>query len=158
MAADLKDYMAFLAEVAEETGNEAFKAVDEEGLVALTVDESFTLNLQFVAAASKVLCFAPVCTLPPEASRELYRELLVAGLFGQETAGGFFALEPESETVVYNYLVDFDPQTLSPKAFERLLEKILGMVELWRERLAQRLEATPELPMEPPTADAIFHP
>ena len=154
MAADLKDYVGFLTELAEETGNESFKAVDEEGLVALTVDETFSLNLQFVAASAKVLCFAPVCELPSTADRDLYRELLIAGLFGQETAGGFFALEPESETVVYNYLVDFDPQTLTPKAFERLLEEILGVVELWRERLTKRLEASTELP----TADTIFHP
>lgn len=154
MAADLKDYVDFLAELAEETGHESFKAVDDEGLVALTVDETFTLNLQFIAASSKVLCFAPVCELPPTADRNLYRELLIAGLFGQGTAGGFFALEPESETVVYNYLVDFDPQTLTPKTFERLLEEILGEVELWRERLTKRLEASSELP----TADAIFHP
>ena len=39
-------------------------------------------------------------------------------------------------------------------AFGQVLEEILGVVELWRERLTKRLEASSELP----TADTIFHP
>ena len=60
------------------------------------------VNLQLVEGTGRLLCFVEVAELPHDAPKAVYRDLLAGGLFGKETAGGYFAIEPETETVVYN--------------------------------------------------------
>ena len=88
-----------------------------------------------------------VATLPKTAGKAVYRELLVGSLFGRETAGGFFAVEPESETVVYHYLFDFDARTADAGDFVATLEKILSLVDIWAGKIADAFA-------EPSEADA----
>ncbi len=130
----IDDYKRFLDEVRSETGIEAFKA-DDSGLVSVRVDDAYNVNLQFVAATGKVLCFVEVAELPTDAPREVYRDLLAGGLFGKDTAGGYFALEPESETVVYNYFFDLHVAAHDVEDFISSLEKILQLCDLWAERI-----------------------
>ena len=52
----IEDYKNFLAEVRKETGIEALTP-DEGGLVTVNVDGKYNLNLQFIEATGKVLCF-----------------------------------------------------------------------------------------------------
>ena len=132
----LEDYKGFLAKLSEKTGLNF--TPDESGLVSLRVDDAYTLNLQYVAATSKILCFVDVATLPKTCDKAVYRDLLVGTLFGKDTAGGYFALEGESETVVYNYLFDFDPATTDPAATESVIENILMLVDMWAERIAEQ--------------------
>ena len=101
----IEDYKTFLTKVSEETGIAAFKP-NEDGFASMRVDDAYNVNFQFVEATGKVLCFVEVADLPKDAAKEVYRDLLVGGLFGKDTAGGYFALEPDSETVVYNYFFD----------------------------------------------------
>ena len=112
-----EDYDRFLAEVRKQTGIEALTS-DDAGLVSVSVDEKYNVNLQFVEASGKVLCFIEVATLPHDAPKAVYRDLLAGGLFGKETAGGYFALEAETETVVYNYFFDLETAALdsSPRS------------------------------------------
>ena len=91
----IEDYRAFLTKVSEEAGIPAFKP-SEDGLVSMRVDDAYNVNFQFVEATGKVLCFIEVAQLPPDASKAVYRDLLVGGLFGKDTAGGYFSLEPET--------------------------------------------------------------
>ena len=128
------DYDAFLAVLRKETGLEAF-AADESGLVSVRVDDAYNLNLQFVEATGNILCFVEVAGLPKDASREVYRALLAGGLFGKDTAGGYFALEPESEIVVYNYFFDFEKAATDPTGFIATLEKILQLCDIWAARI-----------------------
>lgn len=102
-----EDYNKFLSDVRNASGIESLTP-DESGLVSVRVDDAYNVNLQFVEATGKVLCFVEVATLPPDASKAVYRDLLVGGLFGKDTAGGYFAVEPESESVVYNYFFDLE--------------------------------------------------
>ena len=131
-------YEAFLEAIRKETGLEAFVA-DESGLVSVRVDDAYTLNLQFVEATGKLLCFVEVVTLPKNASASVFRDLLVGGLFGKDTAGGYFAVEPESETVVYNYFFDLATAAKDVEGFVSTLEKILQLCDIWAERIRRDL-------------------
>jgi len=127
-------YAKFLGEVRKATGIASFSA-DDTGLVSVRVDDAYNLNLQYVEATGKILCFVEVAELPKDASKIVYRDLLAGGLFGEETAGGYFALEPETETVVYNYSFDFQKASEDIDDFVATLEKILQLCDLWAERI-----------------------
>ena len=129
-----EEYDAFLAALRKETGIEAF-AADESGLVSIRVDDTYNVNLQFVEATGKILCFVEVTELPGDAPKEVYRDLLAGGLFGKDTAGGYFALEPESETVVYNYFFDLEAAANDVEDFTATLEKILQLCDIWAARI-----------------------
>lgn len=131
-------YDMFLSEVRKATGIEALKS-DDSGLVTVRVDDAYNVNLQFIEATDKILCFIEVAELPRDASREVYRDLLIGGLFGKDTAGGYFALEPETETVVYNYTFDFHKASEDVEDFISTLEKILQLCDIWAERIKRDL-------------------
>ena len=133
-----EDYDRFLAEVRKETGIEAI-AADEQGLVTVRVEDKYNVNLQFVEATGRILCFVEVAELPKDSPREVYRDLLAGGLFGKDTAGGYFALEEESEAVVYNYFFDLETAAKDVGDFVSTLEKILQLCDSWCERIDARL-------------------
>jgi len=128
------DYSMFLSEVRKATGIEAFKP-DDTGLVSVRVDDTYNVNLQFIEATGQMLCFVEVTELPPDAPKEVYRDLLAGGLFGKDTGGGYFTLEPESETVVYNYFFDFESASKDVEDFISTLEKMLQLCDIWAERI-----------------------
>ena len=131
-------YVKFLGEVREASGLESL-VPDESGLVSVRVDDTYNVNLQFIEATGKVLCFVEVAELPHDASKTVYRDLLAGGLFGKETAGGFFALEPTTETVVYNYMFDLEKASEDVEEFISTLEKILQLCDVWAERIKSDL-------------------
>ena len=133
-----EDYDRFLAEVRKETGIEAMVA-DESGLVTVRVDDKYNVNLQFVEATGRILCFVEVAVLPKDAPKEVYRDLLAGGLFGKDTAGGYFTLEAESESVVYNYFFDLEASAKDVDGFVSTLEKILQLCDSWCERIDESL-------------------
>ena len=132
------EFNGFLSEVRKASGVDAFQA-DETGLVSVRVDDAYNVNLQFIEATEKILCFVEVAELPKDAPREVYRDLLIGGLFGKDTAGGYFALEPETETVVYNYSFDFHKAAEDVEDFISTLEKILQLCDIWAERIKRDL-------------------
>ena len=132
-----EDYKKFLADVRKETGIEALTP-DDGGLVSVRVDDRFNVNLQFVEATGKVLCFVEVAQLSADASKNVYRDLLAGGLFGKDTAGGYFALEPETETVVYNYFFDLETAAKDVEDFVATVEKILQLCDVWAERIKEK--------------------
>lgn len=129
-----EDYIKFIAEVRKETGIEAL-VPDDSGLVMVNIDEKYNVNLQFVEATGNILCFIEVAQISPDADRHVYRDLLVAGLFGKETGGGYFTLEPETEIVVYNYFFDLEKAAADVEDFINTLEKILQLCDIWSERI-----------------------
>ena len=136
--ANFDDYRGFLDQVRKSTGIEAL-VPDDTGLVSVRVDDTYNVNLQFVEATGRVLCFVEVAELPPDAPRTVYRDLLAGGLFGKDTAGGYFAVEPESETVVYNYFFDLETAAKDIDDFVRTIEKILQLCDMWAERIKANL-------------------
>ena len=129
-----EDYTKFLKQIREETGIGSL-VPDASGLVSVRVEDRFNVNLQFVEATGKVLCFVEVAQLPADTSKDVYRDLPAGGLFGKETAGGYFALEPDTETVVYNYFFDLDRAAEDTEDFVDTIEKILQLCDLWAERI-----------------------
>ena len=136
----IEDYARFLKQIREQTGIDSLRP-DDAGLVSVRIDDAYNVNLQFVEPTGRILCFVEVAELPTDAPREVYRDLLAGGLFGKETAGGYFALEPESETVVYNYFFDLDRAAEDVEEFVATLEKILQLCDLWAERVKGALPA-----------------
>ena len=134
----LEDYRTFFEAVRKETGIEALTP-DEGGLVSIKVDDAYNVNFQFVEATGKVLCFIEVAELPTDAPKAVYRDLLSGGLFGRETAGGYFALEAESETVVYNYFFDLDEIAKDVELFVQTVERILQLCDMWAARIKESL-------------------
>ena len=115
---------------------------DETGLVTVRVDDTYTLNLQFIEATAKILCFVEVVELSKDAPKAVYRDLLAGGLFGKDTAGGFFTLEDASETVIYNYFYDGDVAARDLEEFVTTLEKILQLCDIWADRINSAMTAT----------------
>ena len=103
--------------------------------MTVRIDDAYNVNLQFIGATGKILYFVEVAQLPADTSKDVYRDLLAGGLFGKDTAGGFFALEPDTETVVYNYFFDLDRAAEDPEDFVDTIEKILQLCDLWAERI-----------------------
>ena len=131
----MQEYKTFLGQVAE-AASLATLEPDDEGLVSLRVEDEYTLNLQFIAATGKILCFVEIAQLDDEAPKEaIYRELLTGSLFGKDTAGGYFSLEPESESVIYNYVFDANQAAADPAEFADTLEKVLSLVDIWAGRI-----------------------
>ena len=141
--ANIDDYRSLLDQVRKVSGIEAF-APDETGLVSVRVDDKYNVNLQFVEATGRVLCFVEVVSLPADAPRAVYRDLLVGGLFGRDTAGGYFAIEPESETVVYNYFFDLEEAGKDVEDFIHSIENILQLCDIWAERIRRNLSGEVE--------------
>ena len=137
----MQDYNEFMEEVRKTTGIKALSP-DESGLVSVSVDEAYNVNFQFVEATGKILCFIEVAELPPDAPSAVFRDLLVGGLFGKDTAGGYFALEPETETVVYNYFFDLEAAAKDVEDFISTIEKILQLCDIWAERIKEKLSGT----------------
>ena len=133
-----EDYLKFMSEVRKVSGVDTLTP-DETGLVSIRVDDAYNVNLQFVEATGKILCFVEVTTLPPDASKAVYRDLLVGGLFGRDTGGGYFTIEPETETVVYNYFFDTARAAQDVDDFISTLEKILQLCDIWVERIRRDL-------------------
>ena len=133
-----EDYDRFLADVRKDTGIEAMTA-DDSGLVTVRVDDKYNVNLQFVEATGRILCFVELAVLPKDAPKEVYRDLLAGGLFGKDTCGGYFTLEAESESVVYNYFFDLESAAKDVDDFVSTLEKILQLCDIWCERIDAKL-------------------
>lgn len=132
-----EDYDLFLKEARRVTGIEGLLP-DETSLVSLRVWDEFTLNLQFVEKTGGILCFVEVAQLPEDADGDVYRDLLVGGLFGKETAGGYFALDSDTETVVYNYVLDLETVSKDVHVFISILEEILRLCAMWAERIGNK--------------------
>ncbi len=150
------DYVEFLAEIRKATGLQMITP-DAAGLVTVRVQDEFNLSLQFVEATGKILCFVEVAELPKDAGREVYRDLLAGGLFGQDTAGGYFTLESETEMVVYNYLFDFDRAAADSEEFVSTLEKILQLCDFWVERIKGDLSPSDAVSANSADARLDFH-
>lgn len=138
----IDDFKTFFATVRKQTGLDMLTP-DDDGLISIRVDDEYNVNIQFIEASSKILCFVEVATLPPDAGIAVYRDLLAGSLFGKETAGGYFALEKESNLIIYNYLFDFDKAAADPDNFVETLENILQLVAIWADRINGNPEGEP---------------
>ena len=130
----INDFKNFLATIRKQTGLDML-VPDDDGLLTFRVDDQYNISLQFLENSAKILCFVEVATLPSDAGVAVYRDLLGGSLFGKDTAGGYFAMELESNAVIYNYMFDFDKAVAEPESFVETLENILQLVDIWADRI-----------------------
>ena len=150
-----EDYNAFLETVRQQTGL-TMLVPDGFGLVNLRVQDEYDTHLQFIEAVGKILLFVEILSLPKDAGKAVYRDLLVGTLFGVDSAGGFFSLEPETETVIYNYLFDFDKVAADPNLFISTFEDIFALMDVWKDRISEKLSSQEgEESAEPSNPDGI---
>ncbi len=135
----IDDYKNFLATIRKQTGLDML-VPDDDGLLTFRVDDEYNVNLQFIAATGKILCFVEVTTLSSLTDVAVYRDLLAGSLFGKDTGGGYFALEEESNTLIYNYMFDFNTAADDPENFVETLENILQLVNIWADRINGNLD------------------
>ena len=130
----IDDYKTFLETIRKQTGLDML-VPDDDGLLSFRVDDEYDINLQFLEVSAKILFFVDVATLPSDAGVAVYRDLLAGTLFGKETAGGYFSLEAENNTIIYNYMFDFDTAVADPENFIETLESLLQLVDCWANRI-----------------------
>ena len=133
-----EEYNAFLEGIRKQTGLDMM-VPDGFGMVNLHVQDEYDAHLQFIEKTGKILCFVELMALTKDAGKEVYRDLLAGGLFGVDTAGGYFSLETASETVIYNYLFDFDKVAASPEVFIETFENIIALMDVWKTRIQEKL-------------------
>ncbi len=133
-----EEYNAFLEGIRKKTGLDMM-VPDGLGMVNLRVQDEYDAHLQFIEKTGKILCFVELMALPKDAAKDVYRDLLAGGLFGVDTAGGYFSLETASETVIYNYLFDFDKVVVSPNVFIETFENIFTLMDVWKQRIQEKL-------------------
>ena len=135
----LDDFKTLFETIRKQTGLEML-VPDADGLVSIRVDDEYNINLQFIEEAAKILCFVEVASLPENAGVAVYRDLLTGSLFGKDTGGGYFTMEGESNTVIYNYMFDFATAADDPENFVETLENILQLVNIWADRINGNLD------------------
>ncbi len=138
----IDDYKTFLETIRKQTGLDML-VPDDDGLLSFRVDDKYNFNLQFIENTAKILCFVEVTKLPPDADVAVYRDILKGSLFGKDTAGGYFALDTESNIVIYNFLFDFETAAADPENFIETLENILQLVAIWVNRINGKLKGEP---------------
>ena len=140
----IDDYKTFLETIRKQTGLDML-VPDDDGLLSFRVDDKYNFNLQFIENTAKILCFVEVTKLPPDADVAVYRDILKGSLFGKDTAGGYFALDTESNIVIYNFLFDFETAAADPENFIETLENILQLVAIWTNRINGKLKGEPSV-------------
>ena len=138
----IDDYKTFLETIRKQTGLDML-VPDDDGLLSFRVDDKYNFNLQFIENTAKILCFVEVTKLPPDVDVAVYRDILKGSLFGKDTAGGYFALDTESNIVIYNFLFDFETAAADPENFIETLENILQLVAIWTNRINGKLKGEP---------------
>lgn len=130
----LAEYKSFISEVRKFTGIDSFTA-DEEGLVSMRVDDKYNVNFQYIEGTRRFLCFVEVCTLERNTPSAVYRDLMAGALFGKETSGGYFTLDPSTDTLIYNYFFDGDDAAEDIEGFIRCIEQIMQLCDIWIDRI-----------------------
>ena len=104
---------------------------DDGGTYRFVIDG---MVVSFVGAGDTLFTWAEVGEVPPAERERLYRVLLESTFQGEQTKGGAFAIDPESDKI---YLQRFDAiPALTPENFKAMLESFVNILERWREIVA----------------------
>lgn len=107
--------------------------MDEAGLVGLEFDGVHTLVFQYLEESNALYMYTELGTLAPEELEKKAVELLQANLFGTQTGGATFALEPAQNTLIFSYLLPVAENM--HKTMQDQVEHFLHFAEYWREVL-----------------------
>lgn len=93
-----------------------------------------TINLQFLEG--QLYLTTHVATLSQEEPIRLYKSLLATNLYGISTRGAFIALEPETESVVLQYVINDSNYAID--SLITALENLLFTANYLRDQIAHK--------------------
>ena len=116
-------------------------SLDESGYCCLSFDEVL-VNIEAVGESSLVLLYSSLGALSEDAGREVYRRLLEANYFFQDTAGGTIGLDGATGAVAITRVIDAAGMEVLDweavvKAFVDAAESCAGLLS------AEAVSATP---------------
>ena len=126
-------YLKFMSEVRKVSGVDTLTP-DETGLVSIRVDDAYNVNLQFVEATGKILCFVEVTALPPDANGAFGAMMLQANFHLRATEGATLCQNPETQA--YALVRPFPLAITDVESLAAGLESLANQTENWRKALA----------------------
>lgn len=102
---------------------------DEDGIVVLEIDSNMPLYLQYADGRESIVLTCEIAQVPKDTPAALFRRLLGAQLFDQGTGGGKFALDNETDTLVFSFERALDGIPFS--LFKEILENFIRCCEFW---------------------------
>ena len=132
-------------------------ALDEQNTCSMSVDELYSVDIQWQPEASRLHLVTVVSTLPPPEQQTLtYRLLMEANLFGMATGGAYFAAsEALGEVLLIRTL---EAAHLDLVQLMQALDDFVPAVKFWTQRLAHGVSAMDLAPTGTSAATIIIHP
>ncbi|MEW6605865.1 MAG: type III secretion system chaperone [bacterium] len=127
-------------------------ALDEEnfcGIVFGKKGEEIQINIEVIEEEDMVCFHTTLLELPKENREEIYRQLLSAHLFGLETNGAFFGVNPETDDVLLCYT--WVLEQMEYQDFEAMLENLFAATKYWISELKGGGEETKLSPVQRPS-------
>lgn len=103
--------------------------LNEDHCARLVFDSNIAVDFECDPLSGELFVHCDLGFLPLSGREGLYRRLLEANLYGQQTMRATLALDPSSETVVLWRVVL--AEELSLEAFQKVVEDFLNCAEGW---------------------------
>ncbi|WP_299009080.1 type III secretion system chaperone [uncultured Shewanella sp.] len=111
--------------------------LDKNGYCCLNFKEDLLLNIQWHKNSERVVFYIHCGVLTEDGNIEIYRDLLGANLFWQDSGGATLAVDKESNEVWLmdkKLLASFD----NVNDFSRYITSIVNIAEQWQRRLTSQ--------------------
>jgi len=115
--------------------------VNDAQVCSVCINESCWVHISYSDTQVQVHWSALLCCTTGYNASVLYRRLLEANTDSALTAGGFFAIDPCTDVVLYRYHQPL--QGLDSQRFYAIFESFSNTALHWRDRLASILERLP---------------
>lgn len=116
-------------------------ALDGSGVCRIAFDDGKLVDVEPIDGSDTVHVYSFVAPLPSGDAATIYGKLLRANLFGADTGGATFALDPRTEEIVLCRTLD--TAALDADRFEALIVGFMAQVRHWSSELSGPAFATP---------------
>lgn len=107
---------------------------DAQGCARLLIDGKLAIQLEHHDTDARIYLYSPIGTVPPTDRETVFRQLLEANLFGQDTADATLAVDKHRNDIIIWQAIAV--AQADPNDMADLLERFIGAAETWQERLA----------------------
>lgn len=119
--------------------------LNPQGCACLTVDNHLSLHFEEVAATGTLQIYCIVGTVPATGRELFYQQLLVANLFGAETAGATLGLDLYQQKVVLS--LGLEIETTTTDKLQQVVEQFITTAAHWKERIVQYISGMLAAPL-----------
>ncbi len=123
-----ENYLMLMEKLAKSLHLDELKP-DDTNMLALEISASLPLYLQFSEQRESILFVCEIANIPVHTPSKIYRTLLEAQLFDQGTGGGKFALDTESNTLIFTFEFMLNSPTFD--IFQEVLENYIVFCKHW---------------------------